>query len=108
MTLSSNLLNDGLSYYLETGNNLVSILSKRLLIKYPNRTQLELINIEKVFKKTNKESRDFISKNPKNINGEMAFINFDEFENFMKTRHQWLNEANMNRLYGLGCYQASR
>jgi len=106
MKLTNQILNDGLSLSMEFRENWLTDIDNRLKIKYPELTESELRNCDKLCRKINKTAHNFILKNPIKTGNEIDFIDFSKFEEFMKVKYKWIENANLNKLYSQSCYYA--
>lgn len=106
MQVSDKILNDGLHLSMEFGEEWLKPIAGRLSKKYPDLNLEELDLCEKLCKKVNTDAHDYVFNNPIKINGELKFIEFNEFKNYMEPLYVWINDKNMRRLYSQSCYYA--
>ncbi|MGA9638716.1 hypothetical protein [Flavobacterium sp.] len=106
--LSSEILNNGLNFSMEFGENWLVEINNRLSKKHPELSKSELDNCEKICRKINKISHDYVSKNPVKEGNEILFIESSKFKNFIKNKYDWITDDNLNNLYSQSCYYALR
>lgn len=106
MVLSNKILNNGLDFSMDFGENWLVEIINRLSEKHPELTTSELDTCDKLCKKINKLAHDYVVKNPVKIGNEITFIDFTIFKDFMKSKYGWINEKNLRKLYSQSCYYA--
>lgn len=104
--MTNEILNDGLNLSMEFGENWLAHIDERLRIKYPELIDDELKACDQLCQKINNEAHYFIRKNPIKNGSEIAFIDFSKFVEFMKAKYEWIDDANLNKLYSQSCYYA--
>lgn len=104
--LSNEILNIGLDFSMEFGKNWLNPINQRLKNKFPDLTSVELEKCNNICKKVNKIANNFIFDNPVKNTTELTFVDFSEFENFMKQDFDWISKKNLKRLYNQSCYYA--
>ena len=106
MNLSNEILNSGLSFAMEFGENWLNPINDRLKNIFPQLTFDELDNCNSICKKVNKIANQCVYENPIAINGEYQFMNIEQFSSFMKNHFKWISADNMCKLYSQSCYYA--
>jgi len=79
--MSNEILNNGLNLSMEFGENWLTDIDDRLRKK-------------------------LIRKNPIKNGDKIDFIDFSKFEDFMKIKYEWIDNANLKKLYSQSCYYA--
>ncbi|PZP38666.1 MAG: hypothetical protein DI598_20510 [Pseudopedobacter saltans] len=106
MNLNPEILNIGLDFSMEFGENWLKPINQRLLNKFPNLNLVELEKYNSVCKEVNNIANDFVYDNPAKNEKELTFIEFSKFENFMLQNFSWISKENLKRLYNQSCYYA--
>lgn len=106
MTLSPEILNEGLRFSMEFGEKWLVDVDERLAGKYSELTVTDLRKCDKLCRKVNKTAHDHIRKNPAEKDGRMTFMDFEVFRAFILSKYDWVNDENMCKLYSQSCYYA--
>ena len=106
MELSNEILNKGLSFSMEFGDNWLVKINDRLSKKHPKLTKSELNSCEKLCRTVNKFAHDYVHKNPVKIENKITFIEFSFFKDLIKDKYEWINDENLSKLYSQSCYYA--
>ena len=104
--VSNKILNIGLDFSMEFGENWLKPINKRLQNKFPYLTSDELEECNTICNEVNKTANNFVYENPIKGKPEIQFVDFAEFENFMKQKFDWISIKNLKRLYSQSCYYA--
>ncbi len=104
--MNDEILNDGLNLSMEFGENWLTDIDDRLGAKYSKLTKSELRSCDQLCRKINKIAHDFIRKNAIKNGESISFIDFAKFEEFMKLKYEWIDKANLSKLYSQSCYYA--
>ncbi len=99
--MTNEILNIGLRLSMEFGENWLTDIDDRLGTKYT-----ELRGCDKLCRKINTIAYDFIRNNPIKNGEKIDFIDFSSFEEFMKSKYEWIDNANLRKLYSQSCYYA--
>lgn len=108
MTLSDQILNDGLELNMEFGENWLVDIDKRLSKKYPQLSESDLRKTDTLCRKIAKNANDFVSRNPIIKEGKVTFVDSSDFKTYMLNQYNWINELNLSRLYSQSCYYAMK
>lgn len=106
MKLSKDILNTGLSFSMEFGENWLVEINDRLLSVYPQLSKLELDTSDKLCKKVNKFAHEYVLNHAVKTGNEIKFVDFSAFKNAMKVAYDWINDKNLQKLYSQSCYYA--
>lgn len=104
MKPSNNILNSGLNFSMEFGENWLLDINDRLLNKYPELAESELDAYNILWKKVNGIAHDYVYKNFAKFKNEM--MAFSEFKKFIKVKYEWIDENNLRRLHNQSRYYA--
>ncbi|WP_053978612.1 hypothetical protein [Mangrovimonas xylaniphaga] len=80
MTLSDQILNDGLELHMEFGKNWLTDIDDRLAKKHPHLSKSDLRNTDRLCRKIAKFANDYVRKNPVIKLGKPTFINSSDFK----------------------------
>jgi len=104
INLSDEILNVGLKFSMEFGENWLVDIDDRLANLYPEISVSDLRVCDKLCRKINKIAHSYISENPIKKDNKLIPIDISEFKNFMLERYDWIDDENMSRLYSQSCY----
>ena len=108
MTLSNNILNNGLELHLEFGENWLTDIDDRLSEKFPGLSKYDLRKCDNLCRKTAKIANSFVCNNPIKEKGKVKFIDSSDFKIYMLNQYDWINEKNLSHLYSQSCYYAMK
>jgi len=108
MTLSDHVFNDGLELHMEFGENWLTDIDDRLSKKHPHLSKSELRNMDRLCRRIAKLANDFVRKNIVVKDGKPTFIDSSDFKTYLLNEYEWINKANLSRLYSQSCYYAMK
>lgn len=104
------ILNSGLSFAMEFGENWLQPIQKRLLSKYDFLTSRQLDEYNATCTATMKNGHQFIYKSLADLFDSEGTIKESQlkenFKNFMLNEYPWIDKGNISRLFSQGCYYA--
>lgn len=104
------ILNSGLNFAMEFGENWLQPIQKRLLFKYGFLTSKQRDEYNAICTTTMKIGHEFIYKSLADILDKDETIKENQFKenfkNFMLNEFPWIDKRNMSRLFSQGCYYA--
>lgn len=104
--LSIEILNSGLDFSMEFGENWLRSIHQRLKAEYPELNADDLDACNNICNEINRFAHEFIRENPVEKSPELKFVEYSVFENYMKKNFDWISAANLSRLYSQSCYYA--
>ena len=90
--LSIEILNVGLDFSMEFGKNWLQPINQRLKNKFLELSSDELEECNNICKEVNKIANNFILDNPVKNTSDLSFVDFSEFDNFMKLSFNWISK----------------
>lgn len=106
--LSAEILNAGLSFSMEFGENWLIPVHERLQKSYRDLDSSQLEFCDALCKKVNATANGFVAENIDNMNNEYKLVTFDKFQAFLSSKYEWISEGNAHRLYSQSRYYATK
>ena len=108
MNFSEEILNTALEMSMEFGENWLKPIHERLHKKYPDISSEDLDKLNSICKKVNQFANNYVYKGGSVINGEIEFVNFNQFKKDILLKYSWITENNLSHLYSQSCYYARK
>ena len=108
MNFSEEILNVALDMSMEFGENWLKPINERIHKKYPDISSKDLEKLNSLCKNVNQFANNYVYKSGLVINGEIKFVDFNQFKIDILLKYDWMSENNLNRLYSQSCYYARK
>lgn len=104
------ILNSGLDFTMEFGENWLQPIHQRLFSKYDFLTKKQLDEYNLICTKAMKSGKDLIYKTLVEVSENQATIDEnhlkEKLKSFMLSNYPWIDDKNLSRLFNQGCYYA--
>ncbi|WP_313100714.1 hypothetical protein [Epilithonimonas sp.] len=108
MNFSEEILNTALAMSMEFGENWLKPIHERINKKYPNISSEDLDKLNSICKKVNQFANNYVYRGGSVINGEIKFVDYNQFKNDILLKYNWISEDNLSHLYSQSCYYARK